>query len=209
MGSGSSTRRKDAIKTSDSTVVTQEKTKANLPHPQDTSSGHQHQPDSSSVESKAAPEEGIDDYNLDDDIDYSLFSEGLSHSALAFDIDQDDLLFNLLYFNENNGTQGLRLDDIMEETVAAHSPGNTPYKLKRASDKLQSDHENELCLLENGMIDDNECAICKDVMEIECKISYLKHCKHCFHQDCFIRWIRLQAVCPVCRCDLEASVEQN
>lgn len=141
-------------------------------------------------------------------------AEILSPAAMSFDMDYQDLLFNLLYFNENpQGISSASLDAAIEtaniETFAAHSQGNTPYKLRPASEKTKS------CLLRQiydpavQILESCECVICKDDMEEKCEIILLERCKHCFHSDCFVRWITLQGLCPVCREVIDDTSEEG
>ena len=59
-------------------------------------------------------------------------SWGLISNSLG--MDQDDLLFNMLYFNPEGGvSMGAAINNALEETVALHSESNTPYKLRPAS----------------------------------------------------------------------------
>lgn len=150
---------------------------------------------------------------LDEDYESRLFAEdqggSLSQTAMSFDMDDNDLLFNLLYFNENpEGLDTSNIGSICEtavtETLAAHSEGNTPYKLRPASEKLQAEFDGSEKLTKEifNRLDVTECSICLDEMLIDCKIAYLK-CSHCFHCDCFLRWIKLQGFCPVCKADIE------
>jgi len=135
-------------------------------------------------------------------------ADGFSHTALAFDMDDNDLLFNILYFNEsNNGTEienlGQICETVLTETVAAHSEGNTPYKLHPASEKLKNSFKSKKLESLEYKLDNCECQICKDDMSDNSDIIFLSNCKHCFHHECFIRWIELQAWCPVCRYKIE------
>ena len=143
-------------------------------------------------------EDDEDDFEHEEDYESKLFAEdqggSLSQTAMSFDMDDNDLLFNLLYFNEN--PEGLDTSNIgaicetaVTETLAAHSEGNTPYKLRPASEKVQAEFDGTEKLTENmyQKLDTTECSICLEEMLIDCKIAYLK-CNHCFHCDCFLRW---------------------
>jgi hypothetical protein len=136
--------------------------------------------------------------------------EFMSQAAMSFGMDDQDLLFNLMYFNEspadlNIENIGSLIETANMETLAAHSPGNTPYKLRPASEKIKSSITG--VSLDPTVLNvlDFECSICKDNMEINCPVIYLKKCKHCFHEECFFRWICLQGWCPVCRADIEEN----
>jgi len=129
-------------------------------------------------------------------------AELLSPAAMSFDMDYQDLLFNLMYFND--GSQGMNnttLEAVIEtaniEAFAAHSEGNTPYKLRPASEKVKLGLSR--VLFEPEVHDARECAICKEEMEVKTEVVFLQLCRHCFHSECFLRWINLQSWCPVCR----------
>ena len=135
-------------------------------------------------------------------------ADGFSHTALAFDMDDNDLLFNILYFNESNSgieieNLGQICETVITETVAAHSEGNTPYKLHPASEKLKTSFKSKKLISLEYKLDDCECQICKDEMSYNSDVIFLSNCKHYFHHECFIRWIELQAWCPVCRYKIE------
>ena len=164
-------------------------------------------------------EDDEDDFEHEEDYESKLFAEdqggSLSQTAMSFDMDDNDLLFNLLYFNEN--PEGLDTSNIgaicetaVTETLAAHSEGNTPYKLRPASEKAQAEFDGTEKLTEDmyQKLDSTECSICLEEMLIDCKIAYLK-CNHCFHCDCFLRWIKLQGFCPVCKTVLDSDIDSQ
>jgi hypothetical protein len=145
-----------------------------------------------------------DDNDQDDrDGNYDDSAEMFQNTAMSLGMDNDELLFNLLYFGGDSvGNFGTMVNNALEETVALHSENNTPYKLKPASDNELS-HLEHYELEGNLSPDEEECQVCKDIMEIGNSIVRLKFCKHCFHSDCLVRWLKLQAWCPVCRDPIE------
>ena len=48
------------------------------------------------------------------------------------------------------------------------------------------------------------CNICLDVFKIGDIIRILE-CKHEFHEDCIIKWLKMRNSCPVCRFELESN----
>ena len=48
-----------------------------------------------------------------------------AQSAMSMDMDNEDLIFNLLYFGGDTSNFATMMNNAAEETVAAHSTGNT------------------------------------------------------------------------------------
>ena len=114
-------------------------------------------------------------------------------TAMSLGLENDDLLFNLLYFGGGENLQlGQMVNSAMEETVALYSENNTPYKLKPASadvlDSLQSSILTEVSILE---LKETDCAVCKDDLEPGCEVTHLPACHHCFHRECIMRWFKM------------------
>lgn len=134
-------------------------------------------------------------------------------TALSLGMDNEDLLFNMMFFDEGHAaTFGAMLNTMQTETLALHSENNTPYKLNPANDKAKSSLMEETYCTEvhakaregYGEDDHRECAVCKDEMDDGCIILRIPTCRHFFHQECLLRWVTLQAWCPVCRSALDA-----
>lgn len=61
---------------------------------------------------------------------------------------------------------------------------------------------------------DKDCAVCKDqfttnVEECEDQIVVTLPCKHAFHEQCIIPWLKSSGTCPVCRYQLVPQPEQH
>lgn len=134
----------------------------------------------------------------EDDYDYDPTSADMfSNTALSLGMDNDELLFNLLYFGSDEALAGSSggdhlvnlgsmINSAVEETVALHSEGNTPYKLHPAS-------KEDLCSLPTDIyhsIPDLECLVCRDIITSGDTVTNLQ-CQHCFHCDCILRWLNL------------------
>ena len=121
----------------------------------------------------------------------SIAAEMFANTAMSLGMDNDDLLFNLLYFGEAQASSfGAVMEGVQQETLALHSENNTPYKLKPASASAISG----LQQLEYGIDFTNpecECAVCKDDIEVGSTVLQIPICQHFFHEECLLRWIKL------------------
>lgn len=65
---------------------------------------------------------------------------------------------------------------------------------------------------ENGKKNDDEdgkrCAICLDDFEAR-EVVTVTPCKHMFHEDCIIPWVKSQGRCPVCRYAICEKFKEN
>lgn len=125
-------------------------------------------------------------------------AEMFSHTAMSLGMDNDDLLFNLMYFNEGqNSTFGAMMDGVQSETLALHSENNTPYKLKPASTSAISGLTRMQFGVDLGQTQEErvhlecECAVCKDDIEEDMAVLQIPSCQHFFHEECLLRWINL------------------
>lgn len=138
-------------------------------------------------------------------------AEMFQNTAMSLGMDNDELLFNLLYFGDNAGGSqsfGNMVNSALEETVALHSDNNTPYKLQPASEDDLADLL-PTTLMEELRTDDSKCAVCRDDIVLGDTFIRLVGCQHCFHADCLIRWLKLQAWCPTCRQSIHRDGDKN
>jgi hypothetical protein len=163
-----------------------------------------------------------------------------AYSAMSLGIENDELLFNMLYFGTGGGTGGVgvggrgdqdraqdcgcdsdeesdgapaissmalrtMLNSTVEETIAAHSANNTPYKLRPACNE---DLE-RLKITPFGCADgscgrghqhsdgqrqepdDCDCLVCSEEMERGCESIALPACGHVFHAPCILKWLKM------------------
>jgi len=137
-----------------------------------------------------------EDMNLDTEA-----GEFFANMSLSLGMDNNDHLFNLLYFDEgHSSTFGAVMNSVQQETLALHSSNNTPYKLKPASESAIAGLGSEIFIPTETS--ERECQVCKDEMEKGCQIIRIPACNHYFHEECLIRWIKLQGWCPVCRAEI-------
>lgn len=125
-------------------------------------------------------------------------AEMFAHTALSLGMDNDDLLFNLMYFNsDDNATFGTVMNSVQSETLALHSENNTPYKLKPASTSAISGLTRmnfgiDIAVSEIERLGlECDCAVCKDEIEDSAPILQIPSCQHFFHEECLLRWINL------------------
>lgn len=55
---------------------------------------------------------------------------------------------------------------------------------------------------------EEQCAICRDAFQNQAVLISLI-CKHYFHEECIIPWLKTTATCPVCRRALKDKEEDN
>lgn len=120
-------------------------------------------------------------------------AEIFMQTAMSLGMDNDDLLFNLMYFEEMGSAPpnfSSLLNSMQTETLALHSENNTPYKLNPASESAM-DGLTRGTFSPQEHDQDKECDICKDEMEVGCRTAKVPHCGHYFHEECLIRWVKL------------------
>jgi E3 ubiquitin-protein ligase RNF115/126 len=49
--------------------------------------------------------------------------------------------------------------------------------------------------------EEKDCSVCKDTFNTE-EIVVKMPCKHLFHEDCIVPWLKMHNSCPTCRHEL-------
>ncbi|MED6119519.1 hypothetical protein PIB30_012710 [Stylosanthes scabra] len=63
-------------------------------------------------------------------------------------------------------------------------------------------------LAREQLASDPNCAICKDEFEVDGEVRELP-CKHFYHCDCILPWLRIHNTCPVCRYELPVAAASH
>lgn len=51
------------------------------------------------------------------------------------------------------------------------------------------------------------CAIC--LTDLDCERVLKVPCEHIFHKECLVNWLKRSTICPLCRTDIEQSLDPN
>ncbi|XP_069148999.1 probable E3 ubiquitin-protein ligase RHC1A [Solanum lycopersicum] len=84
----------------------------------------------------------------------------------------------------------------LQELIDHDRPGPPPTP-SSAIDALP-----RIVLTPNLLENDSVCPVCKDEFEVGIQVIELP-CKHFYHSECIVPWLRLHNTCPVCRYQLQ------
>ncbi|KAJ1254434.1 hypothetical protein BS78_K062900 [Paspalum vaginatum] len=93
-----------------------------------------------------------------------------------------------------------------EEEEAAAAEDNTSRGCKRA--RLSASDDAVRGLPEARAGGAGECAVCLQDFGAEDTLRAMP-CAHAFHQDCILRWLRVNHVCPLCRHALPTQQDED
>lgn len=88
------------------------------------------------------------------------------------------------------------------------------FELQTAADpetikKIETIAFDQELFAKDGEVDTNkypfECCVCTEPFSAEMPIKSTP-CRHCFHEECLGKWLKVSTTCPLCRVDLEEAV---
>ncbi|GMI89601.1 BCA2 zinc finger ATL 17 [Hibiscus trionum] len=97
-----------------------------------------------------------------------------------------------------NFFSGPGLEDLIDQITQNDRPGVPP------APELTINAIPSIKITKMHLRNDSECPVCKEEFVVGGKARELP-CKHIYHNDCIVPWLRLHNSCPVCRQELPVS----
>jgi len=94
-----------------------------------------------------------------------------------------------------------------EENEEAEDDGEEEYRKKRNKFILELDEFQYKHVKKYSTIKEDKCAICLQKYK---GVDIIKEfpCKHIFHKNCILKWIRTSNICPLCKYDINNDVNK-
>jgi len=101
-----------------------------------------------------------------------------------------------LYGSPGDYAWGRNFEDLLNQFFhAGGRPGNPPAA-EKAIQELTT-----MNVTQDQVDEKLDCSICKDEFSLDETVTQLP-CRHVFHNDCVVRWLKMHNQCPVCRFEL-------
>jgi E3 ubiquitin-protein ligase RNF115/126 len=114
------------------------------------------------------------------------------------------MIINILGMNnQEDGNMESIINYIMQNDPNRY--GNPPASKKAVEtlERLECTEENIKNLRKDSGCD-NSCSVCKDEFEVSQNLIYLP-CKHIYHDECIMPWLKERNSCPTCRFELPSE----
>ncbi|KAJ0085164.1 hypothetical protein Patl1_08397 [Pistacia atlantica] len=97
---------------------------------------------------------------------------------------------------------GPELNQLIEELTQNDRPGPPPVP-EDAIDAIPT-----VKITETHLKNESNCPVCKEELMVDGEARELP-CKHIYHSECIVPWLRLHNSCPVCRHEVPISSDSN
>jgi E3 ubiquitin-protein ligase RNF115/126 len=114
-----------------------------------------------------------------------------------------DMIINILGMNNQEENMESIIHYIMQNDPNRYGNPPASKKVVEGLERIECNEENIKCLRKDSGCD-NSCSVCKDEFEVKQNLVYLP-CKHIYHDECIMPWLKERNSCPTCRFELPAE----